>query len=1583
MALVGALMAWPVAAQDDADDDGGGFLESLIEDRLSGPGFEVQVRGFEGALSSRATLEQLIISDDDGPWLTVNDVVLDWNRAALLRGRLSVDEFTAAEILLPRLPQGDDSVDVPSPEAQPFSLPDLPVSIQIGRIAAERVALGQPVLGQEVELTLEGSASLADGDGEVNIDASRLDRDTGTYRVAGSYESGSRALALDLQVNEGASGIVGTLIDLPGRPSLELSVQGDGPLSAFTAEIALATAGEPRLSGTVSLREVDGAQGFAVDLGGDIAPVFTPQYRPFFGPDIQLIAEGARSDDGAIRLSSFDLSAQSLTLQGQVSIGPDGVPDLIDVTGQIAGQGGSPVVLPVGSDLRVGRVGLDVQFDSAQGDAWTGDIVVEQVEQPGLDIARIALDGGGVIAGSGDTLAVETNFDFAATGLSFDDGGVAEAVGDSIDGRLEVDYAAGQDIVMEVLRLAGAGFRLTGDGRVDPDGERIPVSLQAQLDADDLAVFSSLAGRSLAGGVSVDLGLDATVQDQAFSVTLDGSGQDLAVGIAQLDPLLAGGTTLALAAQRDAEGLRVSRLALDNDELALDGTARIASNGGEATLSARVNDLSRVDPELSGPATLSLQADSPQGVAWSVALEAEGAEADVSVDATVSDLGADVPQIAGDIRVDAQDLSNFSSFAGRDLGGAVNLTTQVVARADASSVLADVAGQVRDVAVGIPEVDRLLAGLTELSTNLVKVGDSISLPRLSVQNDQLSVAGNARVQAQNSLVDLDVRLPDLSQVVPSMRGPATLVLDAAEDADGWEVDLDVDGAGARITADGRVTELDNALAPLGTGTVTIRADDLGAFSEIARRELGGSVDLSAEGRARFDLSLAELDLNGQTRDLALGQPELNRLFAGLTQIVANVAKDGDQISVPQLSLQNPQVDLSANGQYGPGQNAIQANLSFPELGQIVPEMSGPGTVALFAEEVGELWQVSVDGDGAGVMLSVMASVSDLDATPLVDGTIELQASDLSRFRRLANRPLRGSLSLDAQGQARIDGSRFDVTADVNANGLAVGIAQVDQLLNGTTTLDLSASRDGADAPIRVRTFTLDSPGLDATANGTLLGGSSNLSLDARLANLGAFVEGINGPVTVTGRAGQAGSNFTVDVDVTGPQGIQAEISGQVAESFDRANLRIDGSTPLRLANPFIEPRSVVGQADFNVAINGPLQLSSVSGTVTVQNGRFVEPSLPLVLEDLNATARLDGQNLQLTATARNQQGGEVRVSGPIALSGGFNADLTIELNNLDLEDPRLYKTQLDGRITVNGPLTGGATVSGRIDLDETELRIPSTGLGATGPIPEGLVHVNEPADVRRTRARAGLIEEPGSGGGGGGGAAYPLDLLISAPNRIFVRGRGLDAELGGRLQLGGTTANVIPSGQFDLIRGRLDLLGKRLVLTDGRVSLQGNFSPFIRLVAETDAGDVTVRIVIEGDALSPDINFLSDPDLPEDEVLSRLLFGRSIDDISPLQAAQLASAVATLAGRGGDGVIANLRQKTGLDDLDVTTDEDGNVGLRAGKYLSENLYTDVTVGADGEAEINLNLDLTNTITVRGGASNSGETTLGIFFEKDY
>ena len=157
--VLALLMATPAAAQDDDR----GYLTALLEDNLSGAGRDVTITGFAGALSSAATIESLTIADDEGIWITLNGVVLDWSRSALLSGQVEVSELSAREIILERMPVAGDTA--PSPEAGGFALPDLPVSVNIGRLAADRIVLGEPILGEVVEGRLDASMSLAGGEG--------------------------------------------------------------------------------------------------------------------------------------------------------------------------------------------------------------------------------------------------------------------------------------------------------------------------------------------------------------------------------------------------------------------------------------------------------------------------------------------------------------------------------------------------------------------------------------------------------------------------------------------------------------------------------------------------------------------------------------------------------------------------------------------------------------------------------------------------------------------------------------------------------------------------------------------------------------------------------------------------------------------------------------------------------------------------------------------------------------------------------------------------------------------------------------------------------------------------------------------------------------------------------------------------------------------------------------------------------------------------------------------------------------------------------------------------------------------------
>ncbi|MGN6767991.1 MAG: translocation/assembly module TamB domain-containing protein, partial [Rhizobiaceae bacterium] len=304
--------------------------------------------------------------------------------------------------------------------------------------------------------------------------------------------------------------------------------------------------------------------------------------------------------------------------------------------------------------------------------------------------------------------------------------------------------------------------------------------------------------------------------------------------------------------------------------------------------------------------------------------------------------------------------------------------------------------------------------------------------------------------------------------------------------------------------------------------------------------------------------------------------------------------------------------------------------------------------------------------------------------------------------------------------------------------------------------------------------------------------------------------------------------------------------------------------------------------------------------------------------------------------------------------------------------------RLNGNIAVTGPLVSDPLISGTIDIERAEITVPDTlGGGAAGI---NVKHRNPPPKVAATLARAHAND----------GTPVPtrrpsvakLDLTVRAPARIFVRGRGLDAELGGEIKLTGPVTGIRPVGGFKLIRGRLSIIGQRIVFTEGEVTMVGDLDPMVNLVATSEGTDITVFVTVTGRVSDPKVVFSSQPELPQDEVLARLIFNRSVNDLSAFQIAQLAAAVAELAGGSNPSLLGNLRKATGLDDLDVVTNEKGQTAVRAGRYIQDNIYLGVEAGAEGDTKGTVNLDITKDLKAKG-ALGTTDSSLGLFYEKDY
>ena len=1401
----------PVLAQSQSETDKG-YLTTLIEDSLSGDARDVNIVGFQGALSSAASIESVTIADADGIWLTLEGVVLDWNRAALLRGTIDVNELSAKRIIVARPPVSQARA--PSPEATPFGLPDLPVGIVLDALNIEEIILGEVFLGEELRISLRGNAALSGGEGLAKIVATRLGDKAGVFEIDGSFTNADRILALTLGVEEGPDGIAARLLDLPGRPSTKLLIAGTAPVENYGATLALATDGQDRILGDFSLRSDTAGQYIKLDIGGDVTPLFAPEYQGFFGDDVQLKVEALTSSDSQIKLESFDLNAKSIRLQGSADIGAQGWPDRLNVTGQIASQDGSSVLLPLsGPKTYVDTVSINLNYDAAISTDWTTAFTVNGFDRPGLYMDLITLSGGGILVpGEGAAQGeVSANLAYQVDGLALDDAATAQAFGNRISGVLEAARTEGRPTRISRFTLDGPGMEARADATIQGAKAGLRTQSNIVLTVDALERFSGLAGRDLAGAGEIAIASTVTPLDGLFDVMLSGTTADLSVGVPQLDAVFKGRGTVSAAAVRDTSGTRLEALQIKTDAADVTATADITSIESRANFDLTVADVAVIEPKLQGPATLSGTAT--RAANGTINIDVAGIAPDTVLDVLAQiNPTQDGQTVAVTALADVADLRRYAQVSGRDVAGAAKLDVTLDLLADRQSFTASVSGTTRDLAVGVAQVDPLLRGDGTLSAQFTRSG----LDQFILQS-----------------------------------------LDAATDA-------------AKITARGQ----------------------------------GGLT-----GAAKFDLT-------------------------------ANL----------------PNAAVLGQGLIGPIDATVALSRDETENGDVAIRVNGPGTA-----------------------VSLLGKIApDLRLTGILNATV----AELASYQRLIGQPVSGGFSTRIEGSIMPDLSAFDATVSAQTTNLGVGNQIADILLAGTGQLRAKASLQAGDLQVE----TLDVSTGNVTLSGNLGGqsGAGRGAFEARLRDVGVLTDQLSGAVTASGTASlDPNGTWGLNAQAEGPGGITLRADGQIGAG-GQLNITSSGRAPLGLANAMIDPRRLTGQAAFDLAINGPAALQSVTGRIDLLDARLTAPTLAQGLQNIAGGITLRNGSADIGITGDVQSGGTVAIAGSVGLAAPQTADVALTLSDVVLKDPELFKTSLSGVVNLRGPLTGGALVSGAVNLGQTDIQVPTSGVGALGDLPD-VTHIGAAEAVRRTLDKAGIL--PGDTQVATAASAvkpFPLDITINAPSRIFIRGRGLDAELGGTLRIAGTSQNVQPTGLFELVRGRLDILQQRFELSEGSVTLQGDFIPYIRLVASTQARTGTkIDIIVEGPATEPEVSFVSTPSLPQDEVLSQLIFGRDLENISPLQAVQLAAAVGTLAGRGGGGLIDNFRGKIGLDDFDVTTDEAGNAAVSAGKYLSENVYTDVTVSSDGSTEINLNLDVTDEITAKGTVAADGETSLGVFFERDY
>ena len=902
----------------------------------------------------------------------------------------------------------------------------------------------------------------------------------------------------------------------------------------------------------------------------------------------------------------------------------------------------------------------------------------------------------------------------------------------------------------------------------------------------------------------------------------------------------------------------------------------------------------------------------------------------------------------GDARL--TDVSRIQSGGKGSFGGSIRAAS---AKTGAPWTLS-FDGRGRELSVGMDELDRLLGRTPRLQLDGKLNGGRIELDR----GELTGAAGRAGAKG---LIETDGRLR--LALNWNARGPfAAGPVEIAGDMNGQgaltgtlsQPRVDLTAAFDRVTAGGLIlTDADLILsfrkgADASDGRITITSgSNYGPARASGNFALGGDrirlsdLDVNAGGvTAQGAVALSDnlpssADLTFTARAGAfLASGEANgrvRLTEGGGSDSAILDVSGRNVRLSGQSWVIRTVDLDGRGTL----NNLPFTLALDVGGGTPAQFNGTGVYA----RRGDAQTVSLRGGGR---------VREVAFTTRTPATLTLNGAERAAHLDLGVGG--GVLMADLRQDSRIAVIQADLTS--------VDLQTISPDLRGRATGRVSLRGAGDDLSGSANVTLQDVRSIDAP-RGLAVDGR----LDATLINNSLTVKAVASDEDAV----QAAADITLPVEASAaplrlaiarqrPMSGNVSINGQIQPIWD---LFLGGD------------RTLAGQVDGRATIAGTLASPRLNGRFDLSQGSYREKSVGLVLGDLNLRTRFDDTTALIEAfSANDTAGGTLNGQGRIGLREGSGSTAQLNLTRFRVIDNDIGEARATGPVTIVRGQDGNIQLSGQINVDEA--RIEPEVPGSTGIVSMDVVEINRPggddqeAEVRQRGPQIGL------------------DIALrSSGGKVRVSGRGLNVVLDVNARVRGTVAQPQLTGTANVVRGDYEFAGKRFVFDEsGRVTLSTDPEDIrLNLSATREDAALTATINVTGTAAQPKIALTSTPALPQDEILSQVLFGRSAAQLSPFEAAQLAAGVAALAGGGGFDVIGNLRELAGLDRLSFGGQASA-LTVAGGRYITDDVYLEVIGGGEGGAAVKVEWQPRRNLAISSQFGGQGETSLSIRWRRE-
>ncbi len=383
------------------------------------------------------------------------------------------------------------------------------------------------------------------------------------------------------------------------------------------------------------------------------------------------------------------------------------------------------------------------------------------------------------------------------------------------------------------------------------------------------------------------------------------------------------------------------------------------------------------------------------------------------------------------------------------------------------------------------------------------------------------------------------------------------------------------------------------------------------------------------------------------------------------------------------------------------------------------------------------------------------------------------------------------------------------------------------------------------------------------------------------------------------------------------------------------NHRIQGKATVDVPNinwmqSFVpQTTSLRGRVASNIAFNGRLLSPKISGQIALQDASLKLPKVGTYFRNINLSIKANSADKAIINGSLVSGQGKATLSGSISLRDlqNLNGKVILKGSNLQFVNTHEALAVMNPDITIKiTPKT--VDIRGKIHIPTAKITLNA--------IPESSVDESDDVIVMGEKKPDGSFSA----------VKIRPNLIVSLGKQVKFKGFGLDAKLSGSVRVTHDRQAILTQGSIKISEGLYQAYGQDLAIDDGRLVFNGpptHIGMDVKAVRQIE--DINAGIHLTGTLQQPKTKLFSTPSLSESNVLSYLLTGHSMEDITGSQTALLLQAVRSLNVVNGDGLMRNIGNSLGLDDLSLVPKDDLEKSeLRLGKKLGSRLYVRYIVG---------------------------------------